>query len=102
QERQRSIVENGLGFLCTHDQEGRLQTVNPPAAAALGYAAEELIGRNLAEIVAPAFRAEFSAYLERVRHGERTEGLMRVVTSAGEERIWLYRNVLHAPASGPP
>ncbi len=100
--RYRSMVENGLGFLCRHDLDGRILGVNPATARALGYKAEHLVGRSLAEGLAPEVRGDFPAYLERVRRGDTAKGMMRVVTRQGEERIWMYRNVLQDIEGGPP
>jgi PAS domain S-box-containing protein len=100
--RYRSIFENGLGFLCTHDLDGRLLSITPAAAGALGFTPEELTGRSLAGVLAPSVRDGFATYLESIRRGERSDGLMRLVTRQGEERFWMYRNVLHSPLAGPP
>jgi PAS domain S-box-containing protein len=100
--RYREIFENGLGFLCTHDLDGRLLSVNPAAAGALGFTPEELAGHNLAVLLAPPARERFARYLARIRNGEQTEGLMRLITRQGEERWWMYRNVLHSPLAGAP
>ena len=98
----RNIFENGPGFLCTHDLEGRLLSLNPAASGALGFTPAELIGRNLSDVLAPAASAGFSTYLDCVRRGEQTDGLMRVINRHGEERFWMYRNVLHSPLAGEP
>jgi PAS domain S-box-containing protein len=100
--RFRNIFENGLGFVCIHDLEGRVLSVNPAAAGALGFTAEELCGVNLADLLAPAVRDGFAAYLEGLRQGRSADGLMRLLTRKGEERFWMYRNVLHTPAAGAP
>jgi PAS domain S-box-containing protein len=102
EKRYRDIFENGLGFLCTHDLEGRLLSVNPAAAGALGFAPEELIGRDLADFLAPSVRDGFAAYLAHIRRNESTEGVMRLITRQGEERWWMYRNVLHSPSARAP
>ncbi|GIX49351.1 MAG: hypothetical protein KatS3mg131_3562 [Candidatus Tectimicrobiota bacterium] len=91
--RYRHLVENSLGLICTHALDGTLLTVNPAAAQALGYTPQELVGKNLQELLAPAVRHLFPAYLQRIREQPSDSGYMRVVTKAGEERIWLYRNV---------
>ena len=86
-------MDHSLGLICTHDFEGRLLSINPAAAEALGYGAGDVVGRNLRELLAPPARPRFDQYLERIRHGATDGGMMRLVTKAGEERIWLYRNV---------
>lgn len=90
--RFREMAARSFGFLCMHDLEGKLLMINPAAAERLGYAPEELVGRSLAEILAPSVRNQLAGYLSSLAAGEVTEGSMRVVTKSGQERIWAYRN----------
>ena len=93
EKRYRDLVENSLGLICTHELDGRLITVNPAAAHTLGYEPEELIGRNLKELIAPDSQRYFGMYLEGIARKESDSGLMRVMTRDGRERIWEYRNL---------
>lgn len=92
EKRYRELVDNGLGLICTHDLEGKLLSVNPAAAEALGYTPSEMIGNNLIEYIFPAARAFFPHYLQRVAAEPSLSGLMNIQNRAGEERIWNYRN----------
>jgi PAS domain S-box-containing protein len=94
EERYRDLVEHSLDMICTHDLEGTLLSVNEGAARHLGFAVEELVGRNIREGLAPEVQHEFDAYLERIRREGFAEGYMRVVTRSGEPLIWQYRNTL--------
>jgi PAS domain S-box-containing protein len=91
--RYRALVEASRGLICSHDADGTLLTVNPAAAAALGYTATELVGRNFRELLAPSVRGLFPEYLARMAAAPIAEGMMRVITRAGEERLWVYTNV---------
>ena len=99
--RYRELVESGRGLICTHDLAGTLLSVNQAAAERLGYAPEEMVGTSLGEYLAPSVRPMFGQYLDRIAHQPSDEGLMLVVTRAGEERIWTYSNVRGQDASGP-
>ena len=92
--RHRALVENGQGLICVHDLKGKLLSVNPAAALSLGYTPEEMVGENLSEFIAPAVRHSFASYLSRVETEHSVNGLMNILTKGGEERAWLYRNVL--------
>src|SRR5918996_1046439 len=92
-ERYRELFEHGQGLICIHDLEGVLLDVNPEAGRSLGYTPTEVIGRNLAELLFPKERPAFAAYLAGIKEGDRKNGLMRVLTRAGEKRVWTYRNV---------
>jgi PAS domain S-box-containing protein len=88
EQRYRALVESSAGLICTHDMAGLLLSVNRAAADRLGYAAGELIGRSLGDLL-----AQFPQYLDRIAHATGDQGLMLVVTRDGEERIWSYSNV---------
>ena len=48
--RYREVVENSLGFVFTCSIEGRLTSLNSFTAETLGYRAEALLGRSVAEL----------------------------------------------------
>jgi PAS domain S-box-containing protein len=98
----RALVESSAGLICTHDMTGILLSVNRAAAERLGYGADELVGKSLADVLAPSVRTLFPQYLERVARAAGDEGLMLVVTRDGEERIWSYSNVRCQAPGGPP
>src|SRR5271155_620627 len=60
--RYRQLVESSLGFICTHDLEGVLLSINSHAATTLGYDAEELIGTALRNYIDNDHLAEFDVY----------------------------------------
>ncbi|MBI2402372.1 MAG: PAS domain S-box protein [Gemmatimonadetes bacterium] len=101
--RYRQLVESSLGLICTHDLNGVVLSLNPAAARALGLASPiAAVGRRLDEFVAPAVRPLFGDYLARIQGNGMDAGIMRVVTTAGEERTWEYRNtVVREPGREP-
>ena len=92
-QRYRELMEQSRGLICTHDLAGVLLSVSRAAAERLGYTPEELVGRSLGELLAPDLRPQFSEYLLRIRRSATDEGLMRVVTRDGDERVWSYSTV---------
>src|SRR5262250_1736034 len=96
--RYRELVESSLGLICTHDLQGQILSINPAAAALLGYQPEDGVGHNLREFLSPDTRHLFDDYLRRVQEQGRDAGLMKVVGREGAEKVWMYRNVLsHGP-----
>lgn len=91
--RYRHLVDSSQGLICTHDMEGRLLSVNPAALRLTGLTAEQVVGRNLRDLVTEATRAEFPRYLERIDHRGEDAGLMFVRTKDGRELAWQFRNV---------
>lgn len=102
EQRYRALVESSLGLICLHDLEGNLLSVNPAAARALGYQPAEGLGRTLAEFLPEDARPLFQEYLERIRRNGIDEGVMRVRTRDGCDRLWAYRNVLCHSDGQPP
>ncbi len=92
EERYRNLVQKSRGLICTHDMEGTLLTVNEASAESLGYATSELEGKNLRELLAPAFRDKLDWYLKAIAEWGAHSGFMRVVTKDGNEIVWSYTN----------
>ena len=98
----RELFEDSLGLMCIHDLDGVLLIVNPAAAQSLGFRPEEGVGVNMKRFLAAPVQHLFDAYLERIRRNGSDSGLMRLVARDGNERIWLYRNVLYEELGTPP
>lgn len=96
----RRIVENSQGLICAHDLSGVLLYTNPASASELGYAVEELVGRNGSLLLSPAVRPLFREYLERIRTHKTDQGVLRLKRRDGTERLWAYRNVLYEGGTG--
>ncbi|MBI4456830.1 MAG: PAS domain S-box protein [Acidobacteria bacterium] len=80
----------------THDLEGRILSANRAVARLSGFQqAEELVGVNIKDLLAPEVRHRFSSYIETIVKEGRAEGLMKIRTRNGEERILHYHNFLH-------
>jgi PAS domain S-box-containing protein len=92
--RYRSVIENSLGLICTHDMSGVLVSVNPAAARALGRQIKSYAGRNIAEFLAPSVRHAFPEYLRRARERGQDSGYVRVITQDKKVRVWAYRNLM--------
>jgi PAS domain S-box-containing protein len=94
EDRYRDLVEHSQDLLCTHDLEGNLLSANPAPARILGYEVAELLKIPMRELVAPEYREQFDAYLERIRKTGMDKGAMAVMTRTGKRRIWEYNNTL--------
>ncbi|MGH9317068.1 MAG: PAS domain-containing protein, partial [Thermoanaerobaculia bacterium] len=90
EERYEELVQNSDDLIYTHDREGTLLSANMALLRLTGHAKEEVIGRKLADFLAPEAQKEFGSYLERVARDGHAEGFLRVMTRAGEERILQY------------
>ncbi len=88
EEKYRSLFENSVTGIFTVDLEGRFASCNPAALKILGRAAEDVIGVNFREIVAPeACPMVFERYNGVFRSGLPLQNLQfDVLTSDGERR----------------
>lgn len=62
--RVRAIVDNTAEGIITIDERGNIATVNPAAEKMFGYAASELLGKNVAMLLPPDSRVEHLGYVE--------------------------------------
>jgi formate hydrogenlyase transcriptional activator len=90
----RDLIEHSQDLLCIHDLEGRLLSVNSAPARLLGYSVEEILRIPMRELIAPEYRSQFDAYLNRIESEGEAHGLLVVITRSGERRIWEYSNAL--------
>ena len=101
EEQYRDLVDNIHEWICTHDDEGRLLSVNPAVVRGMGYTRDEdMIGRSLAEFLTPRARDAFPQYLQRIREAGQAIGLMHVVTRTGDERVLEYDNSVGTDSTG--
>lgn len=65
----RTLVEQASDGIVVYDEQGILIEVNSRAAELVGYSHDELVGRNIAEMVAPEDLAQTPFRFEALRNG---------------------------------
>ena len=98
--RFRDFFQHSTGFICIHDLDGTLLSVNPAIATALGRSVAELLGTPLRDLSAPELRFLVDNYLQRVVQNGEDAGQLRVLDASGEELVWQYRNRVYVDADG--
>src|SRR5579864_948101 len=98
----RELVEHSRDLLCVHDLQGRLLSVNPVPARLLGYSVDEMLQIPMREMIVPEYRDLFDLYLKQIEYDGEAEGLMVVLSRAGERQVWEFHNTLHSARMGPP
>jgi two-component system sensor histidine kinase VicK len=104
EERYRQLVENSLGFICTHDLNGTLLSINSHAAAVLGYTPEEMAGTPLRNYIDSDHLSDYDAYLEALKQepDQDHQGRFYLLGKAGQVCIVAYRNKLLQVPNGEP
>lgn len=102
QQRYRELVEESLGLMCCHDLDGVLLAVNPPAARALGYEPEEMVGRDIRDFMPEAVHDNVDEYLAVFADKKTHSGLTRFQHRDGTEFVWHFQNALCEEPGQPP
>lgn len=92
--RYRELFDYSQGLICTHDVDGRLSMVNRASHTLLGYSEEEMVGRNLRDLVPAKRQPAFDVYLRKVTHEGLADGLLELESKSGKRVILRYYNVL--------
>ncbi len=96
----RAFFENSTAFMCTHDLEGKLLTVNKAGAAQLGFKPEQIVGKTLFDML-PKYRHDYlKQYLIDIVEKDKVDGMMYTKHKSGSISTWLYNNVLETDPNG--
>ncbi|MDD2792840.1 MAG: PAS domain S-box protein [Sediminibacterium sp.] len=93
EKRYRDLFNYSQTLICTHDLTGKMLTVNPAICAAMGYAEDELIGKNIKDFIPAERRDQFdNIYLKEVSETGKAEGVFIVVSKSGKQKSLLFQN----------
>ncbi len=106
EKRWRTLLEEVHLLVAGIDREGRIDYTNPEFQRVTGYAAEDIVGRPVQEILSVGNRADVSKLLEGAlsRGDLQSEVQAELITKDGNRRTVIWSNVLisgsnHSPAA---
>ena len=91
--RLRGILHSVADMVITTDDEGRIESFNPAAERALGYAAAEIIGQSVHSLLRPQDRAWHREEIERYRQ----TGSSRILGFGLREGVAVRKNGIVFP-----
>jgi PAS domain S-box-containing protein len=93
EKKYRDLFNYSQAWICTHDLQGKLLSVNPAASLALDYTAGEMVGRKLVEFLPAEDIALYEQnYLQPLLLDGRSEGVFRIQGKTGKVIYLLYQN----------
>jgi len=82
-ERFRSIVETAADAIITVDHQGKIVAWNPAAQKLFGYSADEIVGRELIQILPERYRDVYQNTVSQIAVDGEESGLGRTTEMAG-------------------
>ncbi|WP_266205705.1 PAS domain S-box protein [Pontibacter kalidii] len=92
EKKYRDLINYSPAFICTHDLDGVILTVNPYLLNMLGYTAEEMTGHSLVEFFPKQNEEKFLLYLQQFNTQSLVDGILTILNKENEERYLYYKN----------
>lgn len=90
----RDIFENVSDLLYVHDLGGRIIESNLPFKKEFGYSRDDLKNITIQDLLPPQVREGYRDFIHRLLASGTAEGMTRILTKTGEERVVEYRDSL--------
>ncbi|MCX2739221.1 PAS domain-containing hybrid sensor histidine kinase/response regulator [Pontibacter anaerobius] len=92
EKRYRDLINYSPAFICTHDLNGVIQSVNPYLLNMLGYTADEMIGHSLLDFFPKESEENFAAYLRQFGSMNLVDGILTILNKEKDVRYLYYKN----------
>ncbi|MDH5382010.1 MAG: ATP-binding protein, partial [Cyclobacteriaceae bacterium] len=92
--RNRMLIDESMISIGLHDMEGVLITVNNSGASSLGYTPDELIGRNIKDLIPEKHKLAFNQYLIEIAEKGKITGFWKMLDKNQNEKYFVFHNVL--------
>ncbi|WP_299699578.1 PAS domain S-box protein [uncultured Pontibacter sp.] len=92
EKKYRDLIKYSQAYMCTHDMQGIILSVNPYLVEMLGYSESEIVGKELKQFFPLLHRQYFPDYLKQFEDKTVVEGVLCVLRKDKEERYLSYQN----------
>ncbi|MES2396210.1 MAG: PAS domain S-box protein [Bacteroidota bacterium] len=99
EEKHRVFFENSQGLMCTHDLKGNFLSINLAGASSIGYSVEELLHKNLFDLVPIEAKDLLQSYLNEIEKNGFSKGLMKIIHKNGTLKTWMFNNIISEQVS---
>lgn len=87
----RELINYSQAYICTHDVEGKILSVNPYLLEKLGYTEEEMVGKQIKNFFPKRHRQHFEQYLQQFEHKSVVPGVLSILNKDKKERFLQYQ-----------
>lgn len=91
EKKYRDLVNYSQAYICTHDMEGTILSVNPYLLEKLGYQEHEMVGRKINSFFPLRYQAYFKDYLQQFETESVVPGVLTILNKEKEERYLQYQ-----------
>lgn len=92
EKKYRDLINYSQAYICAHDMEGTVLSVNKYLVNTLGYKEEEMVGNDLKSFFPPAHRDNFYNYIKEFESSNVVEGILCILNKDKQERYLYYQN----------
>lgn len=92
--KERAILDNAVDVICSIGSDGRFRAVNPASLTVWGYAADDLIGRHYADIIAREDVQKFRDTIAQIKEASGPIIIENLVVGPAEQQahmLWSIR-----------
>ncbi|NDK56332.1 PAS domain S-box protein [Pontibacter fetidus] len=92
EKKYRDLINYSQAYICAHDMQGKVLSVNPYLVNTLGYTEQEMLGKDLKTFFPEAHRENFSSYINKFKDSNNVEGVLCILNKEQQERYLYYQN----------
>ncbi|MBC5773517.1 PAS domain S-box protein [Pontibacter sp. KCTC 32443] len=92
EKKYRDLINYSQAYICTHDLDGIVLSVNPYLINMLGYSEDEMVGKPLNCFFPEAHRDNFGDYVARFQESNIVDGVLCILNKENQERYLYYQN----------